>query len=251
MSKQNEHNVRIRNKSQGHLPALILVSVLLIAAVLAGLYLERTTVIRSVHFSGNEFTPDSLLFSAMEDPVSLSADSVRFDSLFHQLRTLPYVDDVSVRMNRHGSLTFQIREHRPIALLPGHNSRNYLSEKGTLLPLIPGKAVNVPILHGVESEWVISNRPHKAVRESLEFLITARECDLCWITISEVGWNPDEGVIALTHEQSVKLIFGESNYREKLQSWREFYKTVVPSRGLRAFHTLDLRFKNQIVAKHT
>lgn len=235
----------------GSLLALLFVAALLTGAVAAGLWLERTTVIQSVHFTGNLFTSDSLLISVLTDPTDLPADSVQFDTLFNELRALPYVDEVTVRMNRHGALTFQISEHRPIALLFNRNTGHYLSEKGTLLPVIPGRAVNVPLIQGIEAATVTGETLSHSVSELLVFLNAARSCEICWYTISEVQWEENRGITALTHEQSVKLIFGKNEYKEKLNSWSEFYQVVVPTKGLNSFRTLDLRFKHQIVARQT
>lgn len=249
--KKRQRKQQSKRSQKGRLMALFMLSLLLAGAVSAGLWLERSTVIQSVQFTGNHFTSEMLLQNATNGLIDLPADSVNFDSIFTELRTLPYVDDVMVRMNRHGSLTFQIREHRPVALLIDRNSTHYLSEKGTLLPVVAGKAANVPLLQGIESSWITDDTQQQIVSETISFLNTARNCEFCWISLSEVGWHPDYGVFALTHEESVKLIFGEKNFEEKLSSWREFYRTVLPERGANSFRTLDLRFRNQIVARQT
>ncbi len=228
----------------------LFLSVALIGAgVYAGIYLEKNTVIQEVRFQGNSFTDDSTLAAAIESPVGMLADSVHYGSLAESLKEVPYVKDVSMNMNIRGTLTFTVEERDPIAMLIDGTRRIYVGEGGVKLPIIQGNIQNVPLLYGFSVSSAGDTLSSDNFRQIEAFLTEAKTNRVGWITISEVAWSEREGVIALTYENGVKLIFGRDNFREKLQNWEAFYTNVVAGKGIHQFNSVDLRFEGQVVTQ--
>lgn len=224
---------------------------LLTVAVLGGLYVESNTRIEKVAFEGNHYTDTESLQNVLDSPVGMLADSVSFDSLFMDLKTLPYVKDATVSMGIRGTLTFNITEREPFALLVDGNRRVYLAEGGIKLPIIPEKVKNVPLVYGFSANPLRDTLKTEAYQEVENFLLAAKSNDLGWITISEVSWNESEGVVALTYENGVKLLFGRGQFEEKIKSWQAFYTDVISKKGIGSFTSIDLRFKDQIVTRNS
>src|SRR5690625_5329775 len=84
-----------------------------------------------------------------------------------------------------------------------------------------------------------------------EFLIAANKNRFAWLTLSEISWNQQEGVTALSTENGIKLIFGKEGFAGKLDKWELFYSQVAARKGTDQFHTVDLRFEDQIDRKST
>lgn len=229
---------------------ILLSLALLTIAVLGGLYIESNTRIEKITFEGNYFTDTEALINALESPVGMLADSVAFDSIFMDLKSLPYVKDATVSMGIRGTLTFNIKEKEPIAMLVDGSRRVYLAEGGFKLPIVPRKVKDVPLVYGFSAHPLRDTLTSNSYQQVEQFLIAARENELGWITISEVTWNEHEGVVALTYENGVKLLFGEGQFRDKIKNWEAFYTDVVPQKGLGSFTSIDLRFKDQIVTRH-
>ncbi|MDX1641601.1 MAG: FtsQ-type POTRA domain-containing protein [Balneolaceae bacterium] len=223
---------------------------LLTVAVLGGLYVESNTRIEKVTFKGNHYTDSKSLHSVLTSPVGMLVDSVSLDSLFMDLKTLPYVKDVTVSMGIRGTLTFNIVEREPFALLVDGSRRIYLAEGGIKLPVIPEKVQNVPLVYGFSASPLSDSLKSESYRQVEDFLTAARTNKLGWITISEVSWNESEGVVALTYENGVKLLFGRDQFEEKIKNWEAFYTNVVSKKGIGSFTSIDLRFKDQIVARN-
>jgi cell division septal protein FtsQ len=223
---------------------------LLTGAILGGLYIESNTIIEAVKFEGNYYTDSESLENALESPVGMYADSISFDSLFMDLKTLPYVKDATVSMGIRGTLTFRIREREPFAMLVDGNRRVYLSEGGIRLPVIPEKVKDVPLVYGFSARSLKDTLKSDSYRQVEDFLIAVKENELGWITISEVSWNESEGVVALTYENGVKLLFGRDQFEEKIKNWEAFYTDVVSTKGIGSFTSIDLRFKDQIVTRN-
>ncbi len=229
---------------------MILVLGLVGGAVYAGLYLEKNTTIHEVRFSGNEFTSEHELFDVAEVPAGILADSVALPEIISGLRTLPYVEDVSVNMSLRGVLTFRVQEREPIAMLVDGSDRVYVGKGGIKLPVIPGNVRDVPLLYGFPANPESDTLNSDAFRQVEKFLSEAKSNDIGWITISEVTWNESEGVVALTAENGVKLIFGQDDFDRKVRHWEVFYTEVVTRKGIRSFSTIDLRFRDQVVTRN-
>lgn len=230
---------------------ILLSLALLTGAVLGGLYLEKNTRIDSVKFEGNHYTDIESLESALESPVGMLADSVSYDSLFMDLKTLPYVEDATVSMGIRGTLTFRVFEREPFAMLVDGNRRVYLAEGGIKLPVIPGKVKDVPLVYGFSARSLNDTLKSDSYLQVEEFLIAARENELGWITISEVSWNEREGVVALTYENGVKLLFGRDQFDQKMKNWKAFYTNIISKKGIGSFSRIDLRFEDQIVTRNS
>lgn len=215
-------------------------------AVLAGFYFEQSTRISAIEFSGHTFTPEEQLGEAFHSPVGLLADSVDYDSIFSSLRELPYVKQVAVRMSYRGTLTVEIDERQPIGMIAGNPSA-YFDEDGILLPSVLGKWIDVPIVYGFQSLAPGDTLSGGDFSQVKEFLMAARKDPFSWETLSEVAWSEKEGVVALSSENGVKLLFGRYEFGQKMKHWKTFYKDVVSHRGINSFRTVDLRFRNQIV----
>lgn len=245
MTKRKPHSAK-------KFPYIWIAAVLLIAggAVYAGLYLEKSTIIQEVEFTGNYYTETEELQASFESPVDMVADSVSFNQILEDLKTPPYVKDVHVTMSSRGVLNFRFTEHQPIAMITNNVRRYYLAEGGYILPVITGKTEDVPILYAWEAaeENRLSGEAYDTVEE---FLLAARNNRFAWVTISEISWNSGEGVTALSSENGIKLIFGKEGFAEKLSKWELFYSQVAAVKGLDVFHTVDLRFEDQIVTKNS
>lgn len=222
-------------------------------AVIAGLYLEQNTRIKAVDFSGNHFTEETDLARTIEtiSPVGELADSVDYTTLFETLQPLPYVKEIHVSMNFRGKLTFNIGEYEPIGLIVDGSDRMYVSEDGILLPVVSGKAEDVPLIYGFRTASPGDSLKSSAWKQMETFLKEAKKSAVSWATLSELAWNEDEGVVALSHENGVKLVFGHDEFSERLIHWELFYTDVITHEGIDKFRIIDLRFRNQIVTRQS
>lgn len=242
MGKSKSQNGKV--KSAGVLAGAIF---LLGLAVLAGLWMEQNTRITGVEFTGYYFTSVEELDGAFESPVGMLADSVELGSIYSSLTALPYVKNLNISMASRGKLDITVREREPIGMIINRRNSAFMDSDGVKLPIQLSKDVDVPLVYGFSTEQsdTLSGDAFEQVRD---FLLAARAKPFSWVTISEVTWNKREGVVALSSENGVKLIFGNEKYGKKLDNWEAFYEQVASRKGIRSYRSLDLRFSNQIVA---
>ncbi|MEX0846044.1 MAG: cell division protein FtsQ/DivIB, partial [Balneolaceae bacterium] len=82
-----------------------------------------------------------------------------------------------------------------------------------------------------------------------DFLMKAKIDGFGWATISEVAFEETDGVVALSHENGVKLIFGRNDFEHKLENWKAFYTDVIRTKGIQSMQQVDLRFTDQVVTR--
>lgn len=216
-------------------------------AILAGFYFEQNTRISAVEFEGYTFTPESQLRDAFESPVGLLADSVEYGVIYRSVNALPYVKRTDVKMTFRGTLTVTVEERQPIGILAG-NPGAFFDRDGVVLPEVSGHWVDVPVVYGFDAPAAGDTLQTPGFEQVREFLASAKSDPFSWSTISEVAWNRDQGVVALSSENGVKLVFGRDTFDQKVKHWKAFYKDVVAHKGINSFRSVDLRFRNQIVA---
>lgn len=216
-------------------------------AILAGYYLEKTSIIKRVDFSGYHFTVPEKLSASISSPVGLHADSIDYRNLMKKVNELPYVKSSSVSKGAVGNLIVTVKEREPIGLLTRNNEQSYFDEEGILLPLILEKPVDVPLVYGFRISSKTDTLSGPEFEQVRDFLKELKKSELAWITVSEVAWNNEDGVVALTFENGVKLKFGKNDFDRKINHWEAFYSVIVRTKGIESFRNFDLRFHNQIV----
>ena len=236
-------------KSQKHTGKLLPVFVLLlfVAAVAAGVWWDRNSPVRDVRFSGYDYTLAEELQHSFELPEGVHPDSLDFREIREAVEELPYIRSSAVRMSAGGRMVIDVEEREPLALLA--DGSVYVDRDGVKLPRTEHRTPDLPLLHGFPAQPVSEPLTGQEFDHMSRFLEQARASETGWATLSEIGWDPDEGVIALTQEEGIKLIFGRGTYEDRLRYWNAFYREVVAIEQRDDFGVVDLRFRNQIVTR--
>jgi cell division septal protein FtsQ len=234
-------------KRSNPLPWVIGVVVILCLAVTGGIYWHRSNKVEHIQLTGLHFISQKKLKKQVDIPIGIKADSLDYAAISKKLKAVPYVQNVRFNMKSGGTLSINITERTPVALLIAGSKHAYIDKSGMLLPIKPGKAVNVPLLYGFSPK--AKKDTMKAFKQTLRFLEDLHKNKAADATISGVVWNAGEGVIALTNSSGVKVIFGKSGFAKRLRNYDAFYRTVVRKEGISQFHLIDLRFHGQIVTR--
>ncbi|HEX6982871.1 MAG TPA: cell division protein FtsQ/DivIB [Balneolaceae bacterium] len=224
-------------------------AVLILAiGVSAGFYWNSTVTVQEVSFEGNYFVSTEQL-QKIDVPLGMHPDSMNFLNIMHRFKEIPYVKRVKIKVQPSGNLLIEVIERQPVALLSDGEYKIYVDEDGRRLPIILGKAVNVPILYGFSARPMDDTLESEAFKTMAKFLTEISKNPASNATISEVAWTDEKGVIALTNQNGVKLIFGKGDFATRLRNWEAFYGKVIKQKGIESMQTVDLRFKGQIVTR--
>lgn len=254
MSKTEPHNETKGTdpassiSSKNPLPWIAGAVLILGMAVLGGLYWSSTMTVQQVRFEGNHFVSTTDL-NNIEVPTGMSPDSMNFAEIRNHFEQMPYVKHADISVQPSGNLMVHITERQPIAQLADGNRKIYIDQEGVRLPMILGKTVDVPILYGFSATPMEDTLKSDAYKTVSNFLMNVRKNPVSDATISEVAWTKNEGVVALTNQNGVKLIFGSGNFATRLRNWEAFYGEVIKQKGIEKMRSIDLRFEGQIVTR--
>ncbi len=218
-------------------------------AVMAGLYWNSTMKVQGVQFEGNDFVSVQDL-QLVEVPTGINPDSMNFGEIRNRFEELPYVKQADISVEPNGTINISITERQPVALLADDKKKIYVDSEGIKLPIVPGKTVDVPILYGFSATPMGDTLQSKAFKTVSDFLTAVRSNNVADATISEIAWSSsNDGIVALTNQNGVKLIFGKGDFDTRLRNWEAFYGEVIKQKGIKKMRSVDLRFEGQIVTR--
>lgn len=217
-------------------------------AVLGGLYWSSTMTVQKVQFEGNHFVSNEDLEN-VEVPTGMNPDSMNFADIRNRFEQIPYVKQADISVQPSGNLMIRITERQPIAQLADGAKKIYVDQDGMRLSMILGKTVDVPILYGFSATPMNDTLKSEAFKTISDFLVSVRNNPVSDATISEVVWTKNNGVVALTNQNGVKLIFGKGNFATRLRNWEVFYGEIIKQKGIEQMRSVDLRFEGQIVTR--
>ncbi len=225
---------------------------LIIAAMVIGWQLNRSVVVTDISVTGFRMSDEAeiLRISGME--AGLHADSIAFLEVIERIETLPWVASAYVSLSQSGHLRIRVEEEEPIALLADGRRSALVTGTGILLPVVLGKAIDVPILHGFRVGNTSTQTPDTLKSPQFEtardFLVQVRQHPGLYAMISEMMVTESDGVVALSNESTVRLTFGHTDFEDRIRKWQAFQTQVISEKGIGHVRSLDFRYRGQVVA---
>lgn len=219
--------------------------------VLAAIYWNRNVTVDEVSFLGNKMTDSEMLFEVAKVPLGIHPDSLDLSVIVDRIEAIDYVKAALPYIEPSGEMNIQITERVPIALLVDDGKKIYVDSEGIKLPIIEGISFDLPLVYGFSVSDKNDTLNSQAFKQISSFLMDAQQNKFGWLTISEVAYNKEEGVVALSQENGVKLLFGNNDFGTKLKNWEAFYTEVIRVKGIQAMQQVDLRFTNQVVTRES
>lgn len=227
----------------------VLISTVVGLAALLGIHNERNTLLKEVRIQGNSVLKSEEFNAIRERVMGQHPNSLNIPDLAMITMNNPYVDTVVIRVEAAGALVLDIIEYEPVGMLIDGDKEALVAYDGMVLPFRKEAMKGpLPLIYGYSTQKR-SLEKEPGFIEIAQFLVESRKHELSWLTISEVTWNSKDGVVALSHENGVKLVFGNEDFEASIQKWMAFYKEVIIHKGIGSFHTIDLRFRGQIVTR--
>ena len=248
MSNNTPH---IEPKKNSLLPSVTAILLILGISVITAMYWMRNISVTEVDVSPPYFTPLAEIVQAADVPMGIKPDSLNLNALITRVELLDYVHSVIPYIESNGDLLLTITERSPLALLVDGKNRIYVDAFGVKLPIVEGKTLDLPLVYGFDASSGSDTLKSKEFEQIRSFLLGARANEFGWVTISEVAYSAEQGVVALSHENGVKLIFGDNDFETKLRNWKAFYAEVIRIKGIQHIQQVDLRFNNQVVTRET
>lgn len=227
------------------------VAMMLVLALVVSMWswnANRMTTIKKVTVNDHYFTEEADIVARSGISIGADADSINPVDVIRAVEKLPYVRQAELVSLPPSTYLIRVEERRPIGLIKRSDMIRYVDKDGVLLPLVAGKALEVPLLYGLPVPSTADTLKSDAFKAMGAFLEALDRYDMAKITISDVAWEDNTGIVAATGDYGTRLIFGLDGYESKLRTWQAFYAQVVPKAGLDAFARIDFRYEGQVVS---
>lgn len=162
----------------------------------------------------------------------------------------PWFEDIKVRRRFPGTLTIDVTEREPAAVV-NMGYLFYVDTKGNIFkPMTSGDKLDYPIVTGVEAEDV--NRDPVATRETMRTALgilgllrngTAFKLE----DISEIHVDKGYGFTLFTAMGGIPVKLGDGAYAEKLERLSRIYRGL--SAQIASLEYIDLNYPDKIVVK--
>ncbi len=245
MSKKNSNST----SSNKVLPWAALVILILGGSIITAMYWQQNLRVKTVVVEGNYFTPVDDVVSVSGIQIGVHPDSLDLGTAIQRIESLDYVHNATLYVDALGKVKITTRERFPIALLIQGDNEIYVDAHGVKLPIIQEKQRNLPLVYGFDARLNADTLSSEEFYQVRDFLVSAIRNQFGWATISEVVYDPNDGVIALSHENGVKLVFGQNDFDQKFKNWEVFYSEVIAYKGIQTMQQVDLRFADQVVTR--
>lgn len=242
---------KVRMNSRGGVFFAVILLFAVGGGISLGYFFNTMAQIKSVDVSGNHFTDSAQILSIAAIPINISPDSISFIETVQRVEKLPYVKEAMLRKRPSGRMEIHVTERQPIGLMINGTIKRYFDEDGVVLPLVTGKTVDVPLVYGLPQRAIADTLKSEAFGDIRDFLILALQDPVAASTISEIAWTRDEGIVALSTENGIRIVFGSLNLAEGIRNWNLFYTQVIAVRGASSFTSIDLRYTDQVVTRES
>lgn len=236
-----------RDRNIRRLGYLVIALIILGLSLGLGYHFSRDSKVEQITVTGNHFTTSDQIIKQAAIPQGVYTDSLDVMKVMEDIEKLPWVHEARLNMSPFGRMDISVTERRPIALILQGDKSVYVDANGVKLPVIQGRPVDVPLLYGFPVAPLSETLESDDFRKVAAFLQAAERDPAAHRMLSEIAWAGYEGVVALSHDNGIKLIFGSDRFEERLKNWTAFYNTVIPEKGISRFQSIDFRYHGQII----
>lgn len=204
--------------------------------------------VRDIRVEGTRFLvrDEAVEWAAIPDGASVWDDPGRWES---QLRAHPLVRDVRVRKRLPGTLVLQVRERKPVALIPDPVLEP-VDARGRPLPLDPaGRRLDLPVIRPTRrrDEQRLTPREVQAVAREIGRL---EEIDPRFVaSISDVELGARNHLIARLTDSGVELHFRPPLTSHRLREGLRALSDAAGRGGGVEPRSVDLRYDDQVVVR--
>ena len=130
-----------------------------------------------------------------------------------------------------------------------------LDKNGYVLPnIINPNHLSLPIMSNYNTEMELYPIGEKVLsikaKQSIEWIsLIQNNYQFLYNNLSEIRLQSGENIELILLDEPTKILMGNTRFNEKIEILKEFKINLNPYKRLTDFSYLDMRYKNQIIAK--
>ncbi len=184
-------------------------------------------------------------------------DSINLFSLEGLLRDRSAIKHSEASINRAGELHIVITQRRPIIRLQYQDKGFYIDETDYIFPLVKTFASYVPVVSGNMPVDIkkgfrgrLSGKDSAWVRNMTDLATYINRNSFWNAQIQQLYFDKNSDIILFPRVGGFKIIFGGfDDIAEKFMKLEAFYDEIAPAEGWKKYHTINLKYKNQIICE--
>lgn len=193
-----------------------------------------------------------ILYSTGDSLVGTPIQRIPVSLLERLIKLNKYVEDADIFIDIKGKLQVNVHQRKPMLRIMNSASQSfYIDEKGGKMPLSPLYTADVLIANGSIAEYYDGKNDsvNSAILKSLFYLSNVIRADKFWSAqVEQIFIEPNQDIVLIPRVGDHKIIFGDtSNATEKFENLIVFYQKALPKVGWETYHTINVKFKGQIV----
>ena len=193
-----------------------------------------------------------ILYSTGDSLVGTPIQRIPVSLLERLIKLNKYVEDADIFIDIKGKLQVNVHQRKPMLRIMNLASQSfYIDEKGGKMPLSPLYTADVLIANGSIAELYDGKNDsvNSAILKSLFYLSNVIRADKFWSAqVEQIFIEPNQDIVLIPRVGDHKIVFGDtSNATEKFENLIVFYQKALPKVGWETYHTINVKFKGQIV----
>lgn len=172
----------------------------------------------------------------------IALSKVDTDSLEAMLRRNHLIAEVECYKTPSGLLRIDVWQCVPVLRVFGNNGSYFIDEHGRIISGSLPVAVRVPVATGnISSEF--------ACGELYPFALFLQKSAFWRAQIEQIYVGSEQDIVLIPRVGDHRIVMGGmDDYREKLNNLRCFYDQALSQCGWNKYKTINLKYKNQVVA---
>ncbi|MCD6116004.1 FtsQ-type POTRA domain-containing protein [bacterium] len=206
--------------------------------------------IESIKITGSNYLSDEEILSLSGLDKAKKIWDARLEDAVNSIKTYPFIEDVSVIRRLPDKIEIKVKEKEPIALLNFQGDLYSIDRHGLVLPTIPGKMYNLPVISGnFKGGLKVGIEIGGGIAKQGLSVITAiiRQKPSLYTNISEVVLKSGGQVVLFTRNRGIPVKMGRKEISRKITYLDAILGELKRDRSLSKVNYIDLRFRGQVV----
>lgn len=193
-----------------------------------------------------------ILYSTGDSLVGTPIHRVPVSLLERLLSINKYIQNAEVFIDVKGNLQVNVEQRKPMLRIFNSNQQSYyVDENGGKMPLSPLYTAHVLVANGAIDEQYNGkdDSVNTPILHSLYYLARVIKADKFWdAQVEQIYIEQNQDIVLIPRVGDHKIIFGDtSNAVEKFENLLVFYQKALPKVGWQTYHTINVKFKGQLV----
>ncbi len=194
-----------------------------------------------------------ILYSTGDSLIGTKIDEIPLSLLERLIVANKYIKSAKVFIDIKGNLQVEIQQRKPLMRIINHAYQSfYIDEDGNKMPLSSLYSARSIVCNGniLEAYDGKNDTLQTALASSLYALSKYIKADEFWeAQIEQIYIEQNNDFVFIPRVGDHKIIFGDTtNMVEKFDNLMIFYNKALPKVGWQTYHTINVKYKGQIVA---